>query len=191
MTTLPQNPVAGRTNRRVLSMWQPWASLLVSGEKQIETRSWPTQYRGPILIHAGKAWGEEIEAACSEPYYCHSLEKLGFVHPHSTAQYTQSTHRKTWRDLPRGAIIGAVELIDVLPTEELIERGLMPREMAFGDYSEARYGWVCQRPVMFKTPIPCRGEQGLYFLRSESSEAVEREEFIQSLHAAAGNDGRM
>jgi hypothetical protein len=38
---------------RVLSVKQPWASLIASGRKSIELRRWPTRYRGPVLILAG------------------------------------------------------------------------------------------------------------------------------------------
>ena len=37
---------------KALTIWQPWASLIAGGAKQYETRSWATQYRGPIAIHA-------------------------------------------------------------------------------------------------------------------------------------------
>ena len=33
-----------------ISIRQPYASLILGGEKTIEIRSWPTKYRGPILI---------------------------------------------------------------------------------------------------------------------------------------------
>lgn len=33
-----------------LSVKQPWASLIASGEKTIETRTWCTGYRGPLVI---------------------------------------------------------------------------------------------------------------------------------------------
>jgi hypothetical protein len=39
---------------KALSIMQPWAWLIVAGHKDIENRSWPTPYRGPVLIHAGK-----------------------------------------------------------------------------------------------------------------------------------------
>jgi hypothetical protein len=29
---------------KALSIWQPWASLIMSGHKKIETRSWPAPY---------------------------------------------------------------------------------------------------------------------------------------------------
>ncbi|MBI5827545.1 MAG: ASCH domain-containing protein [Deltaproteobacteria bacterium] len=39
---------------KALSVRQPWASLIASGEKTIETRTWPTKYRGKLLVVAGK-----------------------------------------------------------------------------------------------------------------------------------------
>jgi endogenous inhibitor of DNA gyrase (YacG/DUF329 family) len=35
---------------KALSVKQPWASLIAEGEKTIETRTWATDYRGPLLI---------------------------------------------------------------------------------------------------------------------------------------------
>ena len=37
---------------KVISVLQPWASLIVMGAKKIETRSWQTKYTGELLIHA-------------------------------------------------------------------------------------------------------------------------------------------
>lgn len=39
---------------RALSIMQPWAWLIVQGHKDVENRTWPTDFRGPVLIHAGK-----------------------------------------------------------------------------------------------------------------------------------------
>ena len=39
---------------KALSVKQPWANLIASGEKTIETRLWPTDYRGPLLIVSSK-----------------------------------------------------------------------------------------------------------------------------------------
>ncbi len=39
---------------RALSIQQPWAWLIVNGHKWVENRDWPTNVRGPILVHAGK-----------------------------------------------------------------------------------------------------------------------------------------
>ena len=53
---------------KALTIMQPWASLIACGAKTIETRSWPTKYRGPIAIHAG------MKDPCKIPL----LEKEGF-----------------------------------------------------------------------------------------------------------------
>ena len=37
---------------KILSIRQPWAYLITRASKNIENRSWPTNYRGPVLIHA-------------------------------------------------------------------------------------------------------------------------------------------
>ncbi len=44
----------GITIMKALSVKQPWAYLLASGKKTIETRLWPTDYRGPLLIVSSK-----------------------------------------------------------------------------------------------------------------------------------------
>lgn len=41
-----------------LSVKQPWAGLIVSGVKDVENRTWRTNVRGPVLIHAGKTCDE-------------------------------------------------------------------------------------------------------------------------------------
>lgn len=40
---------------KALSLKQPWANMVASGEKTIETRTWPTDYRGPLLIVSSKS----------------------------------------------------------------------------------------------------------------------------------------
>ena len=48
---------------KALSLTQPWAELVVLGEKQWETRSWRTSHRGRIAIHAAKkfpAWAIDL-----------------------------------------------------------------------------------------------------------------------------------
>src|SRR5689334_11169562 len=46
MTTLPA------PGDRCLSVRQPWASRILTGEKRIENRAMPTRYRGRIFIHS-------------------------------------------------------------------------------------------------------------------------------------------
>jgi len=37
---------------KTLSVKQPWAYLLCAGIKDIENRTWKTNYRGRVFIHA-------------------------------------------------------------------------------------------------------------------------------------------
>jgi activating signal cointegrator 1 len=39
---------------KTLTVKQPFASLIASGNKKYEFRSWKTSYRGPLLIHSSK-----------------------------------------------------------------------------------------------------------------------------------------
>lgn len=39
---------------RAISIKQPWADLIIEGMKSIETRTWKTNYRGLLGIHASK-----------------------------------------------------------------------------------------------------------------------------------------
>ena len=45
---------------KVLTVKQPWATLIAKGYKEYEFRSWKTKYRGELLIHAGV--GEDKKA---------------------------------------------------------------------------------------------------------------------------------
>lgn len=44
---------------KALSIRQPWAWLIVNGHKDIENRSWPTKFRGEILVHASKGMTQD------------------------------------------------------------------------------------------------------------------------------------
>lgn len=51
---------------KAITISQPFASLIASGDKWIENRTWPTRYRGPIAIHAGKGSQYLSKAALAE-----------------------------------------------------------------------------------------------------------------------------
>jgi activating signal cointegrator 1 len=130
---------------KTLSLLQPWASLVVSGIKRIETRSWSTRYRGPLLIHAsqGKTGGLVVQ---QPPFY----------------KYIQD-----FNELPFGSIIGKVWLQSVLRMDQLFLRPeeinrLSVEERAFGDYSGNRYAWILEQPVRFSLPTPVRGSLNLW-----------------------------
>jgi ASCH domain len=39
---------------KIISIREPWASLIVLGHKDVENRTWMTKYRGPVLVHASQ-----------------------------------------------------------------------------------------------------------------------------------------
>lgn len=138
---------------RVISLWQPWASLLAGGVKTIETRSWQTPYRGLLFIHAAKFKNDFTLAMASK-----------FERRLATMYASSHPGRPIHLDLPRGAIVGAVILAGCNTSEDLIERGLSELELDLGDYSPDRFGWSCVEPVLFNAPVPTRGQQSLWQL---------------------------
>ena len=44
---------------KVITLKQPWATLVAEGIKEYEFRSWKTNYRGKLLIHAGSGIDKE------------------------------------------------------------------------------------------------------------------------------------
>lgn len=138
---------------RGLTLRQPWATLVALGEKQIETRSWNTNYRGLVAIHAALSfprWAKEI--AESDPYFMTALGK-----------YRVSR-------VPLGAIIGTVRIVSVCRTQDL---AVGAKEGAFGDYAADRWAWTLSAPGAFVEPIPCRGMLGLWTLPPEALTACE------------------
>jgi hypothetical protein len=118
------------------------------GFKKIETRSWQTGHRGTLLIHA--SLGKKGKALANE---------LPF-----------SRYVADFDALPFGAIIGQVELEDIVPVEQLFYSSeklaaLTLEEKAFGDYTKGRYAWVLNDPVMFEEIIPVKGGLGIWKYR--------------------------
>lgn len=139
---------------KALSLTQPWASLVALGAKEVETRSWRSEYRGPLVIHAAKnypAWARE------------SAEEM-FFHRALGGQHADT--------LPLGAGLCVVELlgcirIDAAGTwavqlEQALGHKPLADEIHFGNYDPGRYAWALRRLRVFSKPIPCRGSLSLW-----------------------------
>lgn len=148
-------------------MLQPWATALVSGDKLVETRSFNTKHRGPLLIHASLGWTKECYMTLSR------LQHDGFL-PHNA----NAAKKKEDVGLPFGAIIGVVNLTETFQfgKDRSIEyiKGLsmdaVNKELSLGDWESGRWGWLCKDPVMFKTPIPAKGNLGIWNWEGELPE---------------------
>ena len=75
---------------KVLTIKQPFATLIAEGLKEYEFRTWKTKYRGEILIHAGKG----IDKKAMKKF-----EHLGL-------------------DYPSGCIIAKVNLTDCITVDD-------------------------------------------------------------------------
>ena len=60
---------------KVLTLKQPWATLVAEGIKKIEFRSWKTNYRGKILIHAGVGVDNEAMIQFKDLIDCVKLDE--------------------------------------------------------------------------------------------------------------------
>ena len=152
----------GQQNVKILPLWQPWASFVVWGEKRNETRSWKPakNWTGILAILATKTFQDEAKYLCAtNPFFRRTLEERKF------------TYDNLKYDLPHGAIIGSVELFNVVSTD-YIEQFTTPKEKAFGDYSAGRFAWLLRQPVELKTPIPLKGQQGMWNAPEEIEQAI-------------------
>lgn len=133
---------------KAISLWQPWASLVSLGIKKIETRSWRTNYRGPLAIHASKRfWREDRQVARDYPAFAEALNDAGFK----------------VADLPLGCVIAVCEIVDCVPTESMsFDLGRAYKEKPFGDYSPGRFAWILDNVRPLKEPIPAKGALGLW-----------------------------
>jgi hypothetical protein len=134
----------------VLSVRQPWAALMLTGDKWCENRSWPTDYRGPLWIHASQSFSEKERA-----YW----QKQGI----------------DAKLLVPGAILGCVDLVEVLDVgeitaareEELIEQYQL--DPAGHEHVEGEWCWIVARPRALPQPIPATGKLRLWKFSADDS----------------------
>lgn len=148
---------------RCLSLWQPWASALACGSKMMETRTWRTFYRGPLLIHAAKRCNvKELAQLRGASFWVGALSPVLEV-------------GRPFTELPFGAIIGIGNLEACVATERASNLDAPRRsshydpnvwtERQLGDFSPGRYAWLFDPGSLrtFATPTHCRGFQGVFF----------------------------
>lgn len=133
---------------KALSLWQPWASLIAVGAKKHETRSWATNYRGPLLICAG-----------SRPFRLKMFT-------HSFLRLLEECLGTQLGKIPYGKALAVADLSNcrLMPAWTDLERilpDMAPYEGLFGDYSPGRYAWKLEN-VQAIEPFPVKGRQGLF-----------------------------
>jgi len=130
---------------KTITIKQPWASLIVQGIKDIENRTWPTKFRGRVLVHASaKIWNEELLGLMT-------FDQVDKISEYGIREFFAGS-RVT------GAIIGSVEIVDCVINHESIwaEKVEMPAGIYMGE--ELIYNWVLANPILFPEPIPAKGK---------------------------------
>ncbi|GAB6172011.1 hypothetical protein JCM15765_14890 [Paradesulfitobacterium aromaticivorans] len=143
---------------KAISLLQPWASLIATGAKKIETRSWATRYRGPLAIHASKKWTSEQFTLLSFWQIQGGLAPLVGEALDFTAKSWPGVDEKR---LPRGFIIATCDLVDCIPTDDLTQKQI-GTDLPFGDFSLGRYGWILENIKPLEKPVPAKGALGLW-----------------------------
>jgi hypothetical protein len=89
-----------------------------------------------------------------------------------TSEPPFSTYISDFKQLPFGAIIGQVTLVDVVRVDQLPLSGaainhLSLEERAFGDYTNGRYAWLFEEAIQFSRPVPIFGNLSLWEYNGE------------------------
>lgn len=126
---------------KVLTIREPFATLIKNKVKYIETRTWKTNYRGEIYIHSGIA----------------KMKKDVKNRPGLSKLYNED-------DLKYGFILCKCNLVDcIYMTEEFIEQEKKKDINNFisGRYEVGRYAWILSdiKPI---TPIKAKGQLGIW-----------------------------
>lgn len=147
---------------KLLSLWEPWATLMALGAKRIETRSWGTSYFGWLAIQAAKHFTADEDDQCWMSPFREVLQ---------AGEIKDAPYRSGRRfQFPLGHIVAVVNLIDCLPTEATgCLSGVFedyadldtPQERAFGNYDPDRWAWVTDNLFRLPEPIPFKAKQGL------------------------------
>lgn len=148
---------------KAISVWQPSASLIAMDLKHFETRSWKTDYRGPLLICASlHKMSEEEKSAISENmpdeikgYFRSDFER--FLEAHHRSDSTMCAEY----ELPFGKAVCLVDLVDCMPANLIYEARFGKVEVALGDFGFGRWAWELKNPRTFE-PFPVRGKQGIF-----------------------------
>lgn len=120
---------------KCVTIKQPWASLIIEGYKKYEFRSWKTNYRGKIYIHAGLGKAKDI------------INKV--------EQYNL--------DYVAGAIIGEAEVVDCVLVDDIFYNNLRKEDnIVYGNNCVGLYAWKLNNIIKYKEPIYIKGKLGLW-----------------------------
>lgn len=127
---------------KVLSLREPFATLIKEKKKLVETRSFKTNYRGELYIHASVTKIDKETRNRKELFDLLGNESLGF-----------------------GRIICKCRLVDcIYMTKEYVEDMKINHfeEYLCGEYKEGRYAWILDSIEPLEEPIKAKGQLGIW-----------------------------
>lgn len=116
-----------------LSIRQPWAWLILHAGKDIENRTWPTRFRGRVLIHASKGM---------------TRDEYAMAWQFADSVRDQHIELPPFESLERGGIVGEVEIV-----------GCVVRSTS--EWFVGYYGFELSNPKPLPF-MPCRGALGFF-----------------------------
>ncbi|XP_043677103.1 activating signal cointegrator 1 [Vespula pensylvanica] len=132
-----------------LSMHQPYASLLVTGIKLHEGRTWYSSHRGRLWIAStAKTPTKEDISEVEHMYRVLKDEKIKFP-----------------ENYPTGSLLGCVTVIDVLSQEQY-------RKMYPEGESESPYVFICENCYTLPIKFPIQGKHKIYKLDNKIHQAA-------------------
>ena len=142
---------------KVLSVRQPYASLLVNGVKDVENRSRRTNFRSRVLIHASAKEHDVVEHLRS--YVQNGIPLVG----NEKLIMAQANIDEGFGNF--SAIIGCVDIVDCVQNH--------PSEWA----EKGQWHWVCANAKRFKNPIRnVKGMLGIWEWEGDIEEIMEQGE---------------
>jgi hypothetical protein len=119
-------------NLKALSIKNPWATLIALGIKDVENRTWRTNYRGRFLIHVGLNLDLDENVA----YYIAC--RVNGKKENKLIEYLWKHWVPSWEVQ---CIIGSVEIIDCIQNNQSIWA------------EKCCWNWILREPVIFESPI--------------------------------------
>jgi len=130
---------------KALTISQPWASLIASGEKFVENRTWRTNYRGTLAIHAGLG-SKYLKNKELAEYETGAIVAVAWLSACFNLSISKSLDYPEVRSEGCGYTFG---------------------EISRHKYAEGPVCWVLEGVTKLSKPIPCKGAQGLWVLPAE------------------------
>lgn len=144
---------------KVLSLTEPCATLIKEKKKLVETRSWKTDYRGELYIHASatsipKDWKEDKK-------FMSLVDNI---------------------PLNFGYIVCKCNFVDcIYMTKDYVEnmKKNNHQEYICGKYEEGRYAWILEDIIPLEQPIKAKGQLNIwnYYNELEIMDLMENIEY--------------